>query len=263
MLRRWPTPLYSPPDDGGAAPAAGSGGGAAHGSPPPDPPAADVAPPARPDWVPESFWDAKAGLKADDFGKHYGELATFHKTETEKRAALPAKPEDYKLELKLPDTVKVPEGLNLGVNEKDPRVPLVRALAHKYGMPQEAVNDLVAVDAQMQIEAIAAANARIEAEQKKLGEKFPERKAAVESFLKGAFTGSEEQKNAKYDALALIIGDAAAFEAVEDLIARAVKTGVPPTTHDNPPPKPPEKPLVQTLFPKRFGPNGELLTRTG
>ena len=47
-----------------------------------------------------------------EFFNHYAEVATFHKTETEKRATIPASPDAYVLEgeIKLPQTIKVPNG---------------------------------------------------------------------------------------------------------------------------------------------------------
>lgn len=229
-------------------------------------PPAGGAPPTRPEQVPETFWDSTTGLKPEFF-THYAEVATFHKTETEKRAGVPATPDAYVLEgeIKLPETVKVPNGddgkpLKFQINKDDPRIPLVRAFAHQYGLPQEAVNSLVALDAQMKIADLNAANETIAAEQKKLGANFGTRKTAVETFLKGAFTGDQKAKDAKYDALFPIIGNAAAFEAIEDLIARATTTGVPNKLGDPPPPKPEPKPLVQELFPGRFGADGKLKT---
>lgn len=263
MIIRWPAPVFSPPDAPGATPAAGS---APPGSPPPSPPPAGSAPPVRPEQVPETYWDSTTGLKPEFF-THYGEVATFHKTETEKRAAIPATADAYVLEgpIKLPETVKVPNGedgkpLQFAVNKDDPRIPMVRAFAHQFGLPQEAVNQLVALDAQMQIADINAAAETRAAEAKKLGANFPTRKTAVETFLKGAMTGDQAAKDAKYHALLPVVGNAAAFEAIEDLIARATATGVPRNHGDPPPPKAPEKPLVQAMFPGRFGPDGKLKT---
>jgi hypothetical protein len=230
-------------------------------------PPAGGAPPTRPEQVPETYWDSTTGLKPEFF-THYGEVATFHKTETEKRAAIPASPDAYVLEgeINLPETVKVPNGedgkpLKFAVNKDDPRIPMVRAFAHQFGLPQDAVNSLVALDAQMQIAEINAAAETRAAEQKKLGANFPTRKTAVETFLKGAMTGDQAAKDAKYHALLPFVGNAAAFEAVEDLIARATATGVPGKgPGDPPPPKVEEKPLVQQLFPNRFGADGKLKT---
>jgi hypothetical protein len=154
--------LGSPaPAPGGASP---PGGAPAGGEPAP------AAAAIRPDWLPESYFDPKAGIKLDDFGKHYSEVATAHKTFTEAQAALAArKPEDIKIEVKLPDTVKVPDGMELKVDPKDPRVEPLRAMAIKNGWSQEQVNDLVNFDAQQQIAAHAAEMTRVAAEKTKLG----------------------------------------------------------------------------------------------
>ena len=140
----------------------------------------------RPDYIPETYWDGTANSIKPEFGQHYAEVAKFYQTETEKRAALAArKPEDIKFEVKLPDTVKVPEGMELKIDAKDPRVPIIREMALKNGWDQDTVNGLVALDAQQKIQAHAAEMERVKAEDAKLGEKAPDRKAAVGNWLKG------------------------------------------------------------------------------
>jgi hypothetical protein len=130
--------------------------------------------------------------QADEFGTHYAEVATFHKTFTEQQAALAArKPEDIKIEVKLPDTVKVPDGMELKIDPKDPRVPL-RAMAIKNGWSQEQVNDLVNFDAQQQIAAHAAEQTRVAAEKQKLGANGDDRLKAPSAWVKGVTTDAAE-----------------------------------------------------------------------
>src|SRR5262245_46392457 len=100
----------TPPGDAGTPPA----------------PAAAV----KPDWLPDSHWDAKAGTIGQSFAPHYAELSALHRTETERRAALPKTPDDYTFEFKPPEGFKVPDGLpegtKIGINKDDPRIPQVR-----------------------------------------------------------------------------------------------------------------------------------------
>jgi len=197
-----------------------------------------------PEGLPTRFWDQQSGsVNIPEFVKAHGELSTF-KTEYDTRiAALPQKPEDYKIELKLPDTVKVPEGMQLKIDEKDPRVPAVRAFAQKHQLSQDGLNELVAMHAQMQIEEHVANEAAIQAEMKKLGENGKTRVGALESYLKANVTKDE------YEALRPVIGDVTAFSALEKLIAKATTQGVPSNLDGGVPPAPPlPKPRNADIF---------------
>lgn len=213
---------------------------------PPTPP----SPPAtKPTWLTDAHWDPTAGaIRLDEFGKHYGELATFHKTETEKRAALPAKPEDYKLEVKLPDTVKVPDGFQVKIDEKDPRVPILRNLAHKYGFHPDAVNALVALDAEQKIAAHNAEAERVAGEMKALGDKAKDRIAAVENWGKG-LVSKGEITNEEYEEIRAIGASAAGVSLLEKLIAKA--NGKVPGAGGDPPPPPQPKRLADVFYPNQ------------
>ena len=215
------------------------------------PPAAPaVAPPAatRPEWLPEAHWDDKScAIKTEDFGKHYQEISTFYRTETEKRAALAArKADDIKIEVKLPETVKVPEGFNVGVDEKDPRIPLIRDLAQKRGLDQDTIGDLVALDAQMKIHAHAEESARIAAEDKKLGEKATDRKAAVASFFKGLKDRGDLSAD-EFEAVRVYATDAAAVTALEKIMGM-VQRAVPGAGGDLPTPPKQELPIEKRWY---------------
>lgn len=201
-------------------------------TPPVTPPAVvtpPVTPPAvaiveRPEYVPETYWDGETKAIKPEFGTHYTELSTFHKTETEKAAALAArKPEDIKFEIKLPDTVKVPDGMDLKINDNDPRVPILRELAVKRGLDQDTVNDLVALDAQMQITAHAADIARVAAADAKLGANANDRKAAVGNWLKGMKDRGELDAG-EYEAVRIYATDAETVTALEKIMAKAAGT---------------------------------------
>lgn len=236
MIHRFPMRLFAP--DAGGSPAAPAAGGAAQpgaGVPPapgtgaPPASAATASAASRPEWLPEEHWDPAGGIKPE-FGAHYGELATFHKAETERQAALKArKPEDIKIalpaEFKLPDGLKGPDGKpvavkDIQINEKDPRIPLVRAFAQEFGLPQEAVSKLVALDAQMQIEAYNAETARLAEENKQLGEKAGDRLKAVDTWAQG-LKAKGEIGDAELAAVHSIATTAAGVTLLEKLIAKA------------------------------------------
>lgn len=206
------------------------------------PPAAAPTPPARPEAIPEAYWDATAGaIKMDDFGKHYAELATFHQTETERRKAIPEKPEDYKLAL--PEDFKIPDGValkpdDIKFDEKDPRVPALRQLAKEVGLDQAAVSKLLALDVQAKIAEHVQAVA-YEAEQTKLlGDKAGERKSAVGNWLKGMHD-RKELSDAEFKSVIGSVTDAAHVTAFEKIIAK-MSGSVPGNIATPPPPAQPK-----------------------
>jgi hypothetical protein len=94
---------------------------------------------ARPDYIPESHWDATKNAPKETFGQHVKDLTAFQAAEQSRKLAIPQKPEDYKLAL--PKTWQPPEGVEYKLDEKDPRWERARAWAHKYGIPQEAFEE--------------------------------------------------------------------------------------------------------------------------
>jgi hypothetical protein len=230
---------------GGGAPPPGAGAGDGGGAPPP---AGGSPPPVatRPEWLPEAHWDSAANSIKPDFGTHYAEVSAFHKTQTEAQAALAArKPEDIKIEVKLPDTIKVPDGLQVQINEKDPRVPVLRELALKNNLSQDVINSLVALDAQQQIAAHTAEQIRIAAEDAKLGANAKDRKTAVDNWLKGMKDRSEITAD-EYEAVRVYAIDATAVTALEKIIAKA--TGAVPGHTPGNPPKPADAPMESRWY---------------
>lgn len=207
-------------------------------TPAPEPQAA-----ARPEWLPESHWDPATSAIKPEFGQHYAEVSTFHKTETEKQAALAArKPEDIKFEVKLPDTVKVPEGMDLKINPDDPRVPVLRDMAIKNGWTQETVDALVALDAQQQIAAHTAEQTRIAAERAKLGPNAAARETAAGNWLKGMKDRGEISAE-EYAVGRDYTIDAAGLTFLEKIMAKAAGNvpGHQPGNPQNPSPIPQEQ----------------------
>lgn len=217
---------------------------------PPAPPSGDAPPPAaaRPDYVPETFWDDTTKAVKPEFGAHYSELATFHKTQTEAQAALAArKPEDIKIESILPEGVKVPDGLEVKINEKDPRIPVLRELAIKNGWSQETVNALVAFDLQQQIADHTTEATRVAAEDAKLGANAKDRKGAVGNWLNGLKTAGKLSAG-EAEAMTAYAVDAATVTALEKIMAMAA--GSVPGAGD---PPPPPNPAPQKIEDRWYG----------
>lgn len=209
---------------------------------------------ARPEWLPEAHWDAEKNSIKEDFGAHYGELAKFHQTQTEAQQALAArKPEDIKIEVKLPDTVKVPDGMQIKIDDKDPRAVWLRETAIKRGWDQDTINDVVAWDAQRQIEAHTAETQRIAAEDAKLGANGPARKTAVSNWAKGLKDGGTITAD-EYEEIRLTASTAAGVTLLEKIIAKANGT-VPGQTPPAQPSTPAKPPLEDRMFTKRFAGN--------
>lgn len=212
----------------------------------------------RPEWLGENHWDGEKGAINDDFGQHYTELAAFQKTETEKRAALAArKPEDVKFEATALPPELVEEAKKIGqeikIDEKDPRIPILRELAIEHGWDQPVVNALVAMDAKLKIADRAAEIARVQAEDTKLGANKDDRKKAISSWADGLKTKGDitADEHAEFGHIA---ATAAGVTLIEKLIAKANGT-VPVNNSGNPnlTPKPSDVPIEQ----RWYGPNSQ------
>lgn len=137
----------------------------------------------RPDYVPEQFWDAGTNaVKAAEFTTHIGDLAAFKAQHDARIAALPKDAAGYKIEP--PKDYKIPEGFK--VDENNPLVAPLRAIAHKHQFSQDAVSELVQAQAEMRAGEIAAYNAAIAAEDAKLGANKTARVTAVRTWLNAA-----------------------------------------------------------------------------
>jgi hypothetical protein len=195
-----------------------------------------------PEGLPAQFWDTQSGqVNMGEFVKSYGELSTFKAGHDERLTTLPKTADDYKLDYKLPDTVKMPDGMELKIDPKDPLAVAARSFAHKHKMSQAEFSELVTLHAQTMVEAHTANEAAIQAEMKKLGENGPARVKAAEDFLKTAVSADE------FAAIKLFIGDATAFAGLEKLIAKATTQKV-PGNGDPPPTQRPAEKRTADLF---------------
>lgn len=162
---------------------------------PSTPPSPVTTPPtaARPEYIPESHWDATANKVRDDkaLATHFNEILTRDAAEQSRRLSLPTKPEEYKAEL--PGDFKAPEGVEYKFNADDPLLAQARAIAHESGLSQEKFSKLLAVYAGSQVASQQAVQTARNAEIAKLGATGPAQIDALSTFYKG-FLGEAEGK---------------------------------------------------------------------
>ena len=111
--------------------------------------------------------------------------------------------------------MKVPDGFEYKLDEKDLRIGPLRDLAIKHQLSQEQVNQIVALEAQMQIAAHRAEEAAIATELAKLGDNGRARVEALEGNLARMCSTADE-----YEAIRAHINTAAAFSGLEKLLAK-------------------------------------------
>lgn len=201
-----------------------------------------AAPAARPEWLPENHWDPEKNTIKEDFGQHYTNMVQV----AERQAALASrKPEDIKFEVKLPPEVKAPDGMKLTIDEKDPRIPVLREMAIEHGLDQPVIDKLVAMDAKLKIEQHAAEVARVKAEDAKLGANGNDRKKAISTWADG-LKAKGELSPGEYSELQILGATADGVTLIEKLIAKA--NGSVPGTQPGRPQTPAQVPQADRWY---------------
>lgn len=163
------SPSAPPPAPAPAAPPAST-------SPAPSPAAAE-----RPDYVPETHWDATVGKPKPEFGQHVKDLAAFKATEDSRRLTLPKTPDEYPFAL--PPGFKAPEGVDVTLNDKDPLVQLYRDFAHKSGLTTDQFSEGLGLLAAMRVSEHQAMKTAEAAQLQSLGANGSARVTAVHDWL--------------------------------------------------------------------------------
>ena len=187
--------------------------------PPKDPPAnpapisQDIDPTkGRPDWVPEKFWNPDVGIRVHEAMKGYAELEGKLRTkkdelraelETERQKAAPEK-----YELKMPDDIKIPDGMDITLDEADPLAQWFTGLAKNWGMSQDQFNAAI----RGYVEQELASMPKVADELAKLGDYATDRIQRVENWLYKSLAEPE------YKALQPWLTDAASVQALEKLM---------------------------------------------
>jgi len=210
----------SPSGEGGSANASGNsnGGGEA---------------PQIPAGVPEKFWDAKSGqVNYESWGKSTSELqgklrsiksdtekATREAVEAERFANRPETADAY--ELKVPDSIEMPEGLEFQFNENDPMLAFWRDTVFNNGGDQEMFEQGI----EAYINAQFGMMPDYDAEMKDLGEQGQYRAERVNLWAKANL--SEDT----YGALEEFATTAKGITALEEMMEKAGEPAFSPTTN--------------------------------
>ena len=167
-----------------------------------DPPAT-----TKPDGLPDDFWDAGAGsVRLDQLIPKFNDLTAAHAAREAAAASIPSDAEGY--ELGLPEGFEAPEGFAMDFSA-DPRVPDIKAWAHKHGLAPDAVKDLMGIYAKSELESFQFAT-----EQKALlGKNADARLADIRVALNAVLPADQA------GALAESLASADAVKAIEKLLS--------------------------------------------
>jgi hypothetical protein len=165
-------------------------------------------------------------------------------------AGAPGKPstaEAYKLEL--PSDFKAPDGVEIRFDASDPvRGPILneaRQLAHSLGVDQAGFSKLLALQARLEANEAQRANDLAIIEQRAIGADYESRKQALNAVLDRTLSKQHA------DELRRGIGSRLAFEALEQLIAKAM--GRSPASSASPSSN--GKSWADRMWPNGFDPN--------
>lgn len=174
---------------------------------------------ARPEYVPESYWDATAGKVKDDkaFAGFINEAVAFRAAEDVKRLSLPQTPEAYKVELAA--DFKAPEGIKFEFRQNDPLLAQARTMAHTMGISQENFSKLLGLYAGAQVATQQEINTARNAEIAKLGTTGPARVTAITTWMKSILGEAEGAQ------LASRMFTARDIEIAEKLVTRFASQG--------------------------------------
>lgn len=183
--------------------------------------AAATSAPARPDGLPDTYWDDANGVKPEAFSR----LAELEAADEARRAGVPESHDKY--ELKLAAEIVGLDGKPVEFDASDPLAQAVLPVLHELGIPQEGVSKLLSAFAAQEIEAAKASQAFVVAEQAKLGAEHAKRTGALHATVTAAIGAEGAEK------LRLSMNSADAVIALEQLVSKvtgAAISAAPPAT---------------------------------
>jgi hypothetical protein len=219
-----------------------------HGSAAPgDPSIQPPTPPARPEGLPDRYWDEATGVRLNEAAQALSALEAHNAAQTEAFKDFPEKVEEAGKFYALPEAM-LPEGMNLPEGVKfEPNTELLeRALPvlHKHKVPREAFHDLARAFNAHEVEKFTADRKSFDEDSKKLGANGATRRQDIANRL-SAIVGPEKAKF--IDASVITSG---AVEFFEDLLSKVSNPSVVPFSQnrDNQP-----LPLPQKLEDRFYG----------
>lgn len=139
--------------------------------------------PPRPDWAPESHWDAEKGALKDTYAPYAKERDIFWATEQSRLATLPGVDQ---LEAKLPQDFQVPQGLEFKIDGNDPILHQLKQLVDDVSRGkvwgQAALERALAIHAGREIGSQQTLKGARDAEVAKLGPAGSARVTAIQEF---------------------------------------------------------------------------------
>lgn len=187
----------------------------------------NAAPGERPEWLPETMWDAEKGFKKDDF-----DALVASKAERDSAlASVPEKADGYAVKLpadfKMPEGFSVPEGASI-IDADDPRVMALRTMAHAEKWTQTQFENVLALGVNMDIEEQTRLSTAVNQEREKLGSRAAERISAVTTWL-GAKLGADDAQS--LHSMMFTAKQVEVFERLMQLFKGDIK-GNPGAAHD-------------------------------
>lgn len=150
------------------------------------------APPApvRPDWVSDEYFDPSKGVKLDELGAKFKELAEFKQTldaqNDARKADMPANAKEYGI---LPEGAKLPEGFTLDPDH--PMWGLLQDISFEKGMTKKEYGEIATKFVERSIEANKAFTAKAEAQRaemfKQLGDNGTARIDNLQKWFRSSF----------------------------------------------------------------------------
>jgi hypothetical protein len=181
-------------------------------NPPADPPQGGSDPDGKPDWLPDKFYDPDTGPRVEVLAKSFTEVEGKLRANKETLAAeinaerLASTPESY--EIKLPDDLEVPEGVDITLDPEDAIATWFMGFAKENGLSQEQFDAAVAGYIKEEIAKLPDMTAEIG----KLGDYGKDRVVRVNTWLEKSLEGDQ------LEAMKPLLTSAASVEALESLM---------------------------------------------
>jgi hypothetical protein len=217
-------------------------------SPTPSPAPSPAPAAAAPEGPLAAYWDqTKGALDTAKLTAAYSERDAVFAQHAERMKDVPAEAKLYKAEPILPEGFTMPDGAKVDFDPK--QIEAFSNIAHSAAIPQKTVSQLLGLYAAHQIDvaqkAIAEHQTLLAAENAKLGQGGPQRRDAIETFLKSKSVTADEMAEAR-----LLLSTEAGVRFLERMIAQSNGSAIPGHPAYQPP-APAPKSRESILYPEQ------------